>query len=246
MNTIFCNKCGQANLPNSYNCLKCNNLIGQGYKAEIPNLKTRDNTNLYFLVGVIGVVSFFGALFVSVLSFGAFYVSAHRTPIKPQPPIINPPKPKVVETEKKDEVLAKMTNGDIQSYINEELKQVGKYKLVKIGTPKAFFIGANAEQFGMYYPTDNDKEAVVLIMATFPSTAESKRFIEAKVVEIEQSGGKLDLRKSHSDGDSLIYHTKNGIGEIIRCNKGVCVNVQGTTSTDTADFYEAYDKRPTK
>ena len=251
MNTIFCNSCGQANLPNSNNCLKCNNFIGQGYKVVIPNKKSQDNTNIYWLISVIGAVSFLGTFFLSVLGAGV-YISANRSIVKPKPPIIdnrenqNPPKPKVVDTEKKDEVLSKMTNADIQSYINNDLKQVGKYRLVKVGTPKPLFTGANAEQFGGYYPNDNEKEAIVLIIATFPSVADSKNFIEAKVVEINQSGGNLDLHKSNSDGDSLIYHNKSGIGEIIRCNKGICVNVQATTSKDTADFYEAYENRPTK
>lgn len=264
MYTIFCDKCGQANLPNSNYCSKCNNFIKPRTTIEIPSVKTKGETTIYWIAGGALIVIILGTFVFSVLGAGTYlYIAANRNQNNYQPkhkdyPIEQPKKeqnieqpkkeqneekPKVTNTESKDDVLSKISNDDVQKYINGELGKVGKFRLTKTGTPKPFFIGAKTEQYGFYSSDESKDSAVLFIMATFPTVSDSKDFYEKKIDQVNRDGGEVKYRKNNDQADWLIYRTKDEGVQIMKCSKGICVNVQSTSGNDTADFFEAYEAR---
>lgn len=238
--TIFCNKCGQANLRLSESCSKCGNVFQNANTIKPQETKEKNNTKIYLILGGVGVVILLGVFLMGIFGIGAYlYISAkNNQPKVNNPAPVQPQQPKVTGVEPKNSPQTKMTEEDVRNYLNQKLKVVGKYQLSKTGKPNPFFIGSNAEQFG-FYNSDNKKDWVLLVLAEYSSIVETKTFAANKIAEVNKKGGKITYYKDFSDGFSVIYEMEKGVGQIIDCQNGICFNILASSGKDTSEFYKA-------
>ncbi|MEZ5428133.1 MAG: hypothetical protein R2747_17810 [Pyrinomonadaceae bacterium] len=240
---------GRAELPRTV-------VVGSGAGQNNPaagraSAQTADRSNkkLLLILGGVGLLGVIGVFLLAVLGVGIYFYSRGQSEVAKQPPVANrettePEKRDSPDTQERDEVLVKMTDDDINKHINEKLKRLGVYTLAKAGTPKKkTFEGSNAEQYGLYFPKNERKEFVILSMATFESVKEAKQFVAEKAARIKKEGGKVIKHDDRADGDILMFNEKGTGGHIMDCNKGVCINVWGSTGKHTGGLYQAYYDR---
>ncbi len=238
-----------------------------GFSPPIQNNaepEKKSGGKMFWILGGVGALVLFSGFLLAVLGAGYYFYQKSSETVEVYPtPAIEEEKNKtensetdgknvdnddepaeIPENDKTDSVLSNMTNGDINRHIEGKLKSLGIYKLSKSGTPKKKTFGnSNAEQYGLYIPTNDSKEFVLFSMATFPSIGQAKDFVDDKAAEIKNAGGKIISHNDKATSDVLLYNEKEAGGQIIDCKDGVCIYIIGSKAKHTSGFYTAYYKR---
>lgn len=219
-------------------------------------IANKSNKKMLWIIGGIGALVLFGGFLIIALAGGIYFYSASQTETtKSTKPLIDdkndrensaPPKNEQNSTndEETDAVLSQMKDEDINKHINSKLNPLGTYRLGKTGTPKEkYFVGSNAEQYGIYFPKNAKKDFVLFSMATFTSNRKAKEYVSGKANQIVKNGGKIISHTDKAASDILLFNEKETGGQIIDCKDGICINITATTPKDTTGFYKAYYSR---
>lgn len=235
-------------------------------EPEVKNARTsakstqpianKSNKKLLWILGIVGALVLFGGFLIVALAGGIYFYTANHTKTAKSPkPLIDekqekenstPPKNEqnTTNAEETDALLSQMKDEDINKHINRKLNPLGTYRLGKSGTPKEkYFVGSNAEQYGLYFPKNAKKEFVLFSMATFTSTRKAKEYVSEKANQIVKDGGKIISHTDKATSDILLFNEKGTGGQIIDCKDGIRINITATTAKDTSGFYKAYYSR---